>query len=434
MNATVTVREYARLTTSDVNPSLDKAQVTASAFNWLLEWSAALRSAGAPLVHHEGRQWLRLDNYVGVIETPCGTQIEILPKHAEDLTSVDETRRLLIRMIEGSLDIPSRNFGPATISAFDAPISEWVVSEFLDAVRHVIKRGVRHDYTRVQREERFLRGQLMVSRHIRRPPPRRHLFDVEYEILNVDHPENRLIRSALSRVLTHTKSGKNWRLAKELSIYLQDVPSSANAPMDFKSWRANRLMAHYARVRPWCELILNEQTPLTVSGGWRGLSFLFPMEKLFEAYVGSCLRRQIGEGCSVVRSVSSEYLCEHRAGRWFQLRPDLMVRQQDRRWILDAKWKLIDSSLSEPDKKYGLSQSDFYQLFAYGEGYLEGSGELFLVYPKTRRFAAPLPSFRFSETLTLWVVPFDLDRGEIDVGDATLPIRERRITIDPVAA
>jgi len=39
-----------------------------------------LRKAGAGLVQLEGRRWLRLDNYVGVIEAPDGTRIEILPK------------------------------------------------------------------------------------------------------------------------------------------------------------------------------------------------------------------------------------------------------------------------------------------------------------------------------------------------------------------
>ena len=41
-------------------------------------------------------------------------------------------------------------------------------------------------------------------------------------------------------------------------------------------------MAHYQAIKPWCELILNQQMPIAVSGEWRGMSLLFPMEKLFE--------------------------------------------------------------------------------------------------------------------------------------------------------
>jgi 5-methylcytosine-specific restriction enzyme subunit McrC len=60
--------------------------------------------------------------------------------------------------------------------------------------------------------------------------------------------------------------------------------------------------------------------------------------------------------------------------------------------------------------KYGLSQSDFYQLQAYGQSYLDGQGDVVLIYPKTATFDRPLPVFEFPklEGLRLWVLPFCL--------------------------
>ena len=52
-----------------------------------------------------------------------------------------------------------------------------------------------------------------------------------------------------------------------------------------------------------------------------------------------------------------------------------------------------------------------YQLFAYGEKYLGGEGDIFLVYPKHDGFLAPLPVFEFHDRLRLWAVPFDLDKN-----------------------
>ena len=54
---------------------------------------------------------------------------------------------------------------------------------------------------------------------------------------------------------------------------------------DFQSWQDSRLMAHYQAIKPWCEFVLNQHIPMAVQGDWRGLSLLFPMEKLFESYV-----------------------------------------------------------------------------------------------------------------------------------------------------
>ena len=88
-----------------------------------------------------------------------------------------------------------------------------------------------------------------------------------------------------------------------------------------------------------------------------------------------------------------------------------MVRDADRDvLVLDTKWKLLDSLKSNGSDKYGLSQGDFYQLQAYGQSYLNGKGDVVLIYPKTAAFDQPLPVFEFCkpEGLQLWVLPFCL--------------------------
>ena len=76
----VVVREYARLTTervdgSSIESTLDRAQISQSAFDWICKLNQRFSAAGASLAIVEGRTWLRLDKHVGVIETPCGTRI-----------------------------------------------------------------------------------------------------------------------------------------------------------------------------------------------------------------------------------------------------------------------------------------------------------------------------------------------------------------------
>ena len=85
---------------------------------------------------------------------------------------------------------------------------------------------------------------------------------------------------------------------------------------------------------------------------------------------------------------------------------------ESRRVVADAKWKLLDAALDNGEQKYGLSQADFYQLYAYGQKYLDGTGIMYLFYPKTSRFNVSLPPFHFNEQLQLLVVPFDLEREQ----------------------
>ena len=78
--------------------------------------------------------------------------------------------------------------------------------------------------------------------------------------------------------------------------------------------------------------------------------------------------------------------------------------------MLDTKWKLLDDSKATGADKYGLDQGDFYQLHAYGQSYLDGQGDVVLIFPRTDAFDRALPVFSFpkSKSLRLWVLPFCL--------------------------
>ena len=181
-------------------------------------------------------------------------------------------------------------------------------------------------------------------------------------------------------------------------------------------------MVHYQPIKPWCELILYRHMPWSVAGQWRGISLLFPMEKLFERYVAASLSRALLPTAKLTEQAARLFLCDHDGGRMFQLQPDLLIEDRGMRWVLDTKWKRIDSQ--NRTDKYSLSQADFYQLFAYGQKYLQGRGELVLIYPRRAAFHDPLPVFEFNESLRLWVLPFDLERRElIGVAHPGLPLR-----------
>lgn len=405
----IVVREYARLTTREVVPDLDQATVSKSAFDYLCHLSSQFRANGAQLLEIEGSQWLRLDNFVGILETPCGTTLEILPKHVDADESKYLARALLARMIQAALDLPARHAGPADLALFEAPLAEWVRRRFLHALEHLVKRGMRFDYLRVEEEQLHLRGQLDVVRQLRQLPNRGHYFHTRHDVFSLDSPENRLVKTALSRVAASTQDPRNWRLSHELLQVLGEVPVSRDVVLDFRAWRGGRLMAHYVEILPWCQLVLGQNLPLALHGDWHGMSFLFPMEKLFERFVEAALRRDLAAAARLTAQPRGTHLCEHEGQGFFQLRPDLVLEQDDRRIILDTKWKRLDSAAR--DKKYGIAQSDFYQLFAYGHKYVDTGQphmELVLIYPKTADFAVPLPPFSFGPEMTLWVLPFEL--------------------------
>ncbi|HEY8586998.1 MAG TPA: McrC family protein [Rhodanobacter sp.] len=417
----VTVREHARLTTGPVAAgSLDEASIPASAFDWLCREAQRYRAGGAALVQLEDRRWLRLDNYVGVLESPCGTRIEILPKHVRGETDVATARRVLVRMLRAALRLPVRETNPTALQTFDAPVSEWIIQQFLLELDVLVRRGLRFDYHPVEEELRFLRGRLQVANQIRQPAGRQHLFQVEHQVFDANRPENRLIVSALDKVAGMTRESANWRLAHELAHQVAEIKRSHDTVGDFRRWSGDRLMSHYGHIQPWCELILGNHNPTSALGQWTGRSLLFPMEKVFENFVEACLRRRLPRGASIKPQAASKYLCGQGARRMFQLRPDFLIEYHGETRVVDAKWKLIDSA--DVANNYGLKQGDFYQLFAYGKRYLSGNGQLVLVYPGWEAFKAPLERFDLEDGLWLDAVPLDLESGAL-IG-AALPERD----------
>jgi 5-methylcytosine-specific restriction enzyme subunit McrC len=433
MKTRVTVREFASLSTEPAESTLDRATISKSAFEWLCGQRMQLGDAAAQFIEITRLGELRVDNYVGVIETPCGSVIEVLPKCIGNGQDAEQCRLTLHKMLARALDVSPRESTVTGLRTFDRPLTEWIAAHFLQKLERLVSRGMRFDYRRIEEQQRFLRGRLDLARQLRSPPGRQHIFHIQHDVFVADRAENRLLHSALESVRRRTREPRNWQLAHELATFLAPVPFSVNYAKDIREWKSDRLMAHYQDIRPWCTLILDEQVPLSMLGGWEGPSMLFPMEKIFERYVACCLRDRLETGADLKATARTEYLCTHRDSKWFRLEPDVLLEQGGRGWIVDAKWKRLDGSQANSKDKYRLSQDDFYQMFAYGHKYLGGRGNLLLVYPKTNEFSTPLEPFLFSDTMRLWVVPFDLEKGCL-VGDLPgLPIKTFRDSPTPDA-
>lgn len=412
------MREYGCLGLSDSASGINYAQIDPITWDWLKALCLS-RVKGQKeflrLISRHGQECLQVRNYVGVLESPAGTQIEILPKITEtESQSISKTRSLLWKMLATVHDISWIESEEAHLQTTNRPIFEVLIQKFLQEVNALVKRGIRNDYVRIKETQQFLRGRLNVSKQLRQSPAQQHKFNIEYDKYISDRAENRLLRLALEKALRWSKSSQNQRLARELLFLFDAIPSSPNVRQDFSEWRDSREMIYYQPSKPWCQLILNEQSPFFSSGSWQGVSLLFPMEQLFEKYVGKKLSPQLARRYRLSKQARGQHLVTHSGQNWFALKPDFLIRENgNAKYVLDTKWKRIDSNLSNGKDKYNISQSDIYQLFAYGEKYLEGSGEVFLIYPSHSLFSEPLPPFDFSNDLRLWVVPFDLDSDQL---------------------
>lgn len=368
----------------------------------------------------EGMEVLQVQNYAGVIFTPDKTQIEVLPKVGkqgdDNKENQKEARNSLLMMLKTLKGFRHIETQQANIVSQKMSLLEVFITQFLQSVNTVVKRGLRSDYVARQDNLAFLKGKINVGKQISHNFINKHKFYVEYDEFLQDRPANRLLHSALVAVNSYTRSAKNQKLLQELLFVFTDIPQSNDYKVDFTRLKVDRGMDYYQSAIEWSRLILDGFSPQSMQGKNHAPSLLFPMEAVFESYVAKLLRDQVAEGSHLKEQVQSKKLVKHDEHLWFRLKPDLVIENQGSvKAVLDTKWKVLNQNKNNGTDKYGLSQADFYQMFAYGQKYLGGKGDMFLLYPQSKEFSDAIQSnFCFNheadddEKLNLWIVPVDL--------------------------
>jgi len=362
-----------------------------------------------------GMEVLQVQNYAGVILCPDGTQIEVLPKvakQAEQEDSAEQARCSLLMMLRSLRQFRHIETESASIKRQKMPLLEIFISQFLNSVNVLIKKGIKSEYVRQQSNNLFLKGKLLHSQQLKHNFINRHKFYVEFDAYLTDKPANRVVHSALQVVSQYTQFNKNKRLAQELLFVFDEIPLSRDYKSDFAAIMLQRGMNHYDAPIQWSRLILEGFSPQSMLGEHNAYSLLFPMEAVFENYVAKYLAKKVSPPSTLLAQVQSKSLVKYGDKDYFRLKPDLYLsRFGDQDIVLDTKWKLIDRSKSTGKDKFGLSQDDFYQMLGYGFKYLKSVGKLVLIYPRTASFDKPFEnSFNYDEHngLTLLVVPFDI--------------------------
>ncbi len=357
---------------------------------------------------------LQVKNYAGVVFTPDGTQIEVLPKVAKN-SDDSASRASLLMMLKSLKQFRHLQTNNANLAENKIPLLEIFISQFLASVNALIKRGLTSDYLLKEDNVAFLKGKLLVGKQVKHNFIYKHKFYVEYEEYLQDRPVNRLIHTALVKVKGYSRSANNQKLLQELLFAFADIPLSNNVKNDFASVKLDRGMKYYEVPLAWTKLIIDGFSPLTLQGKSNAFSLLFPMEAVFESFVAQYLKKHFTGLGEVSAQVSTKYLVDYDNTPYFLLKPDLYIsRKSDtdksNDIVLDTKWKLINEQNSRRKDKFGLSQADFYQMLGYGHTYLNGEGDLVLIYPKTDTFSNAFPhSFNYEGgALKLWVVPFDI--------------------------
>lgn len=312
-------------------------------------------------------------NYVGLIHLRDGRQIQILPK-IDFGQEKDETKAVFIKMIRSMQDFQGKVFNDALLHSDRMNIYEIFISLYLQAVRLIVKKGLRSSYLTREDNLGFYKGKLQVSEHIKKNFAHKERFYVSYDEFQQNRPENRLIKATLIKLRMLTTSMNNAREIRQLLAAFDEIEPSRNYEHDFLKVIIDRNMQDYKEVLQWSKVFLLNKSFTMFSGIFHSKAILFPMEKVFECYVAQELKKQFSHeiGWSYNTQDKGKFLFTE--PQKFALRPDIVISKNNNTVIMDTKWKRLINNDS-------ISTADMYQMYVYSKRY--GAKHIWLLYPKT---------------------------------------------------
>lgn len=328
-----------------------------------------------------GEEVIRVKNYVGIVSLKSGTTIEILPKIAKGATSEETARRLVVEMLKACDKITYKSFQNAQLNYKRMNLFEVYIRLFLNELNELYKKGLKAGYVPHSENENFLKGKLVFGEHIKRNYAHREKFYVEYDEFSFDRAENRLIKSTLLYLRNKAREENNRSDLRRMLLIFEEITPSQNYDADFARCITDRTVKEYANLLQLCKVFLHNHSFTVYGGNNRATALLFPMDKLFEAFIADKMSSAaIAHGYRLKKQDRGKYLFGKDEDGKFPLRPDIVLypgNAEDPIIIVDTKWKkLIDNA----DCNYGISQADMYQMYAYHTRY-DNVKKVVLLYP-----------------------------------------------------
>jgi 5-methylcytosine-specific restriction enzyme subunit McrC len=365
-------------------------------------------------------RYLQAKSYVGTIQTTSGFILEILPKtvkkdeNKENEEQIKKSKEVFMKLLHLLYKLPNyKNIDSANFERIkDLEIFEIFIFMFLEEVGVIIKKGIKSDYVGQEDNLFYLKGKLLINEQIKRNSIHKERFYVQYDDYNQNRVENRLIKSTLKLLSNISKDFDNQRKIRQYLEHMNWIDLSLNIDKDFSMVKTGRGMEHYKNALIWSKVFLKKESFSSFSGDTVAFAILYPMEKLFECFVQWWLEKEYTHLQIEAQNGGYDFVKD-----LFTVRPDFLIKKDNQViCVADAKWKLI-----EEDKN--LSQSDFYQLFAYKHIFLDLEKKenrkceklaLRVYYPKIEGVFETSKIFRYFDKSQIIIVPLNIEKELIN--------------------
>lgn len=323
------------------------------------------------------RNRIRAQQVVGILATG-DVSLEILPKidNADD----GSTRLVLVEMLAKVLDLPIASGRLSALSMQNRFILEIVIGLYCELAFDRVHRGLPRAYVAQVEDLPILKGRLDVVRQFSTLAASPQKLACRFDELSMDILSNRIVRTGIACAYRLSGAMANRRRLRILDDALDEVSMFARGEkIPFERLIFDRTNRQLKDLISLSRLLIEGSYQTTSGGAGAGFALLFEMNTLFEEFIG-ILTRKAGRrsGSKVFLQGPRSYVLNTPDGRrLFATKPDIYWKGIEGEVIIDTKWKRLDATNS--GGRWGVSQSDIYQMMAYAHVY--PANRLILLYP-----------------------------------------------------
>jgi len=309
-------------------------------------------------------------------------KINLLPKIFFDSGreySVDEINQIqyhILWWLSYCRKIKFPNYQTA-LGSLKSDFFEVLIYLFSKYTKDLLGNYLYQQYEELNHELPFLKGRLNTSVYLNENFSKGnwHKLNCIYDAFVLDNQFNRIIKYVTRLLFNVTSNPENKKNLREILFILDEVSDESATAVQCTKISFNPMFGEFETVRDYCQLFLTNCISFDYKNDLRLFAFLLPMEYVFEDFIFGFIEKEI-ETVSAKSQRRDIFLDE---AKIFNLKPDLFIRNGTKSIIVDTKYKIVYSNVSDPKK--GISQSDLYQMLAYAVRF--EVDEIILFYPNT---------------------------------------------------
>lgn len=329
--------------------------------------------------NRQGNVVINTSSFVGVIDVDDTLTIEIIPKIYDSNDSESLHNLFYMLSYSGRFAIPNKSL--SALEKYNGSFFEVLISMFANELLDKVQNAAHHEYILEQDNRSFMRGKLLMHSHIKTNGLLANKFFTQTNEFTINNTLNQTLKFVTAGLYKLTNDPANKKSLRKCLALFDDVDDVRITRSQASQIHLTRLNKRFENLLLFARLFLDNQTLVAKSGRHDSWTILIDMNVLFEEFVAKALQQGLkdsrysvmtqGPQKRFVRNVEDDRSV-------FVTKPDISILLDGVvQKIADTKYK----KLAEDDTKYGVSQADLYQMFAYSRKYK--TPEITLIYPMT---------------------------------------------------